>query len=44
MSAPGRVWAIALNTYREAIRQKTLYVVAGFAAGVKLLAVALGEM
>lgn len=44
MSAPGRVWAIALNTYREAIRQKTLYVVAGFAAGIKLLAVALGEM
>jgi len=40
----GRIWAIALNTFREAIRQKTLYVVAAFAAGVKLLAVALGEM
>jgi ABC-type transport system involved in multi-copper enzyme maturation permease subunit len=40
----GRVWAIALNTFREAGRNKILYGVLLVVALVMLLALALGEM
>ncbi len=40
----GRIWAIALNTFREAGRNKILYGVLVIVALVMLLAIALGEM
>ena len=40
----GRLWAIALNTFREAARFKVLYAVVVMVVGVNLGAIALGEM
>ena len=39
-----RIWAIALNTFREAVRDRVLYGVVGFGALVQLFALALGEL
>jgi Cu-processing system permease protein len=39
-----RLWAIALNTFREAARIKVLYAIVIVVAAVNLLAIALGEM
>lgn len=39
-----RIYAIALNTYREAVRDKVLFGVLVFAAGVLALTLALGEL
>lgn len=39
-----RTWAIALNTFREAVRDRVLYGVVGFGALVQLFALALGEL
>lgn len=39
-----RIWAIALNTFREAIRDRVLYGVVGFGPLVQLFALALGEL
>jgi Cu-processing system permease protein len=50
MSAPvqgsgaGRVWAVALNTFREAVRNRVLYVLALFAVGLMAFSVVLGEL
>lgn len=40
----GRVWAIALNTFREAARVKVLYGIVAVVAAANLLAMVLGEM
>lgn len=40
----GRIWAIALNTFREASRKKALYAILVAVVGLNLLAIALGEM
>ena len=40
----GRIYAIALNTYREAVRDRVLFGVLVFAAGVLALTLALGEL
>lgn len=40
----GRIWAIALNTFREAVRDRVLYGVVGFGAVVQLFALALAEL
>ena len=40
----GRIWAIALNTFREAARIKVLYGVLVLVVGANLLALVLGEM
>jgi ABC-type transport system involved in multi-copper enzyme maturation permease subunit len=40
----GRIWAIALNTFREAVRDRVLYGVVGFGALVQLFALALAEL
>lgn len=40
----GRIFAIALNTFREAIRNKVLYGVLGVVLGANLFALVLGEM
>jgi len=40
----GRVWAIAINTFREAVRDKVLYGVLGFAIGILLFTLALAEL
>jgi Cu-processing system permease protein len=40
----GRVWAIALNTFREAVRNRVLYVLALFAVGLMAFSVVLGEL
>lgn len=40
----GRIWAIAINTYREAVRDKVLYGVLGFACAVLLFTLALAEL
>lgn len=40
----GRIWAIALNTFREAARIKVLYGILGLVVALNLLAVVLGEM
>ena len=40
----GRIYAIASNTYREAVRDKVLFGVLVFAAGVLALTLALGEL
>ncbi len=39
-----RIWAIALNTFREAIRDRVLYGVVGFGALVQLFALVLAEL
>lgn len=40
----GRIWAIALNTFREAARIRVLYGIIVLVAGANLLAIVLGEM
>lgn len=40
----GRIWAIALNTFREAARIRVLYGILVLVVGANLLAVVLGEM
>lgn len=40
----GRLWAIALNTFREAARIKVLYGILVLVVGANLLAIVLGEM
>src|SRR5690606_4638649 len=40
----GRVWAVALNTFREAMRNRVLYVLALFAVGLMAVSVVLGEL
>ncbi len=40
----GRVWAIAINTFREAVRDKVLYGVLAFAVLVLLFSLALAEL
>ena len=40
----GRIYAIALNTFREAIRRKVVYGVIGVVVALNLFAVVLGEM
>jgi ABC-type transport system involved in multi-copper enzyme maturation permease subunit len=40
----GRIFAIALNTFREAVRNKILYVALGVVVAANLLALVLGEM
>jgi ABC-type transport system involved in multi-copper enzyme maturation permease subunit len=42
--AINRIWAIALNTFREAARIKVLYGILVLVAGANLLAIVLGEM
>jgi ABC-type transport system involved in multi-copper enzyme maturation permease subunit len=44
MSAVSRIWAIALNTFREAARIKVLYGIVVLVIGANLLAIVLGEM
>lgn len=39
-----KVWAIGINTFREAVRDKVLYGVLGFASAVLLLTLALAEL
>ncbi|MCZ7683354.1 MAG: ABC transporter permease [Sandaracinaceae bacterium] len=39
-----RIWAIAINTFREAVRDKVLYGVLGFAIAVLLFTLALAEL
>ncbi|MFA9410682.1 MAG: hypothetical protein ACERK0_05430, partial [Deltaproteobacteria bacterium] len=39
-----RIYAIALNTYREAVRDRVLFGVLVLAAGVLALTLALGEL
>jgi ABC-type transport system involved in multi-copper enzyme maturation permease subunit len=40
----GRIWAIALNTFREAVRMRVLYGVLVLVVGANLFALVLGEM
>lgn len=40
----GRVWAIAINTFREAVRDRVLYGVLGFAIAVLLFTLVLAEL
>jgi ABC-type transport system involved in multi-copper enzyme maturation permease subunit len=40
----GRVWAVALNTFREAVRNRVLYVLALFAVGLMAFSLVLGEL
>lgn len=40
----GRIWAIALNTFREAVRIRVLYGILVLVVGANLLAIVLGEM
>ena len=40
----GRLWAIALNTFREAVRVRILYGVVILVVGVNLMAITCGEM
>jgi ABC-type transport system involved in multi-copper enzyme maturation permease subunit len=40
----GRIWAIALNTFREAARIRVLYGIVVLALGANLLAIILGQM
>ncbi len=42
--AAGRVWAIALNTFREATRNRVLYVLVLFAVGLMGFSIILGEL
>lgn len=43
-SSAGRVWAVALNTFREAVRNRVLYVLALFAVGLMAFSVVLGAL
>lgn len=43
-SVLGRVWAVALNTFREAVRNRVLYVLALFAVGLMAFSFVLGEL
>lgn len=40
----GRVWAIALNTFREAVRNRVLYVLVMFAVALMAFSIVLGEL
>src|SRR3954470_16519910 len=40
----GRIWAIALNTFREAARIRVLYGIIVLVAGANLMAIVLGQM
>lgn len=40
----GRTWAIAINTFREAVRDRVLHGVIGLASGILLLTLALAEL
>jgi len=40
----GRIYAIALNTFREAIRRKVIYGIIGVVVALNLFAIVLGEM
>ncbi|MFK7985389.1 MAG: ABC transporter permease subunit [Sandaracinaceae bacterium] len=40
----GRIWAIAINTFREAVRDKVLYGVLALASAVLVLTLALAEL
>jgi ABC-type transport system involved in multi-copper enzyme maturation permease subunit len=40
----GRIWAIALNTFREAVRDRVLYGVVGFGAAIQIFGLALAEL
>ena len=40
----GRIWAIALNTFREAARIRVLYGIVVLVIGVNLFSIVLGEM
>lgn len=40
----GRLWAVALTTFREAMRNKVLYVLVMFAVGLMLFSIVLGEL
>jgi len=40
----GRIYAIAINTFREAVRDRVLYGVLGFASAILLLTLALAEL
>ena len=40
----GRIWAIALNTFREAVRNRVLYVLVMFAVGLMAFSIVLGEL
>jgi ABC-type transport system involved in multi-copper enzyme maturation permease subunit len=40
----GRIYAIALNTFREAVRDRVLYGVLGFATAVLLFTLVLAEL
>ena len=40
----GRIWAIALNTFREAARIRVLYGILVLVAGANLFALVLGQM
>lgn len=39
-----RIWAIALNTFREAVRNRVLYVLVMFAVGLMAFSLVLGEL
>jgi len=43
-SGAGRVWAVALNTFREAVRNRVLYVLALFAVALMAFSIVLGEL
>lgn len=40
----GRIWALAFNTFRDAIRHRVLYGIIGVVFAVNLFAIVLGEM
>src|SRR5688500_10306343 len=44
MAAVGRVYAIAINTFREAVRDKVLYGVLGFGCLILLFTLAIAEL
>ncbi len=44
MGSMARVWAIALNTFREATRNRVLYVLVLFAVGLMAFSIVLGEL
>lgn len=39
-----RIWAVALNTFREAVRNRVLYVLAMFAVALMAFSLVLGEL
>jgi ABC-type transport system involved in multi-copper enzyme maturation permease subunit len=43
-ASAGRIWAIALNTFREAVRIRVLYGILVVVIGINLLTVVLGQM